>query len=671
MNATRELFDGLGGASIVLFYVVATALVAVFFVGCGRLVRRYRQSRPADGARRTIHVWRAVKVVLGHGWIGRRAGVVGLVHAGVFYGFVVLFIGTAILTIEEHVARRLGFSFWHGAFYKAYSLFLDIFGAFLIAGLAYFIVRRARRPLRLDYARADGAAPSTAWARFKADDIVFVWSLMFIGASGFVLEALRIAITLPPFEVWSPVGYALGQGIAGIGVSPAAADSLRVVVWWVHGLAALAWIAAIPFTKAVHMLTGPASIAAREEAVSKALDAKPDTGYAALNDFSVTHRLNLDACTKCGRCHEACPARLGGTPLSPRDLILDLRIAQADDVTGPLTPDIIAPAALWSCTQCNACVDICPVGIEHVPIINNLRRAEIEKGAIETPLQGTFEKIFETGNSFGLSKRQRARWVRGLDDKLPDARKQAVEILWFVGDYAAMDARNKQNTVALANLLRAADVDVGLLYEAEKTAGNDVRRAGEEGLFRSLSADNIAAIETCDFKRILTSDPHTFNTLRNEYPGLGAGWRADDVVHHSVFLLDLIGDGRLQITKPLGRRVTYHDPCTLGRYNGIFDQPRHLLRAIGLELVEMPRNRSNSLCCGAGGGRIWMTETAAPGSTRPSHDRIEEAMGLGEIDYFVVACPKDAVMYEEAVSATGAPLQVKEISELVAEAAEI
>ena len=670
MEETRTLFDDFTNWQVAIFYIVAAGCMGVFAFGCVRLVLRYTKNRADGKESHKLHFGRALKAVMTHSGISRRAGLVGIMHAAVFYGFLVLFLGTSILTIEEHVAKPLGLSFWHGGFYRAYSLFLDVFGAFLIIGLTYFIVRRMSKPFRLDYSRADKSNHSSGWAKFERGDTSFLWSLMFIGASGFLLEALRISVTLPPFEVWSPVGYGLGYAIATLKIPEPTVDSVRILIWWLHGAVALGWIASVPFTKAVHIMTGPPSIALRDENVSRVLDITPETGYAELKDFSLTHALNLDACTKCGRCHEACPAQLGGAPLSPRDLILDLRLAQAQGTEGMLLPEVLSPDAVWSCTQCNACVEVCPVGVEHVPIINHLRRAEVERGKIESTLQSTFEDIFETGNSFGKSRRQRARWVRELDEKLPDARKTPVKILWFVGDYASMDARNKQNTLALAQLLKAADVDAGILYEAEKTAGNDVRRAGEEGLFQSLAEDNISLIEQCSFERILTSDPHSFNTLKNEYPTLGASWSGDDVVHHTVFLLELIAQQRLEIAHPLNRRVTYHDPCTLGRYNGIFDQPRELLRTIGLELVEMPRNRDNSLCCGAGGGRIWMTDTAAPGSLRPSDDRIHEALGLGDIQNFVVACPKDAVMYEEAVNATGNAdrLKVKEISELVLEA---
>jgi Fe-S oxidoreductase len=323
--------------------------------------------------------------------------------------------------------------------------------------------------------------------------------------------------------------------------------------------------------------------------------------------------------------------------------------------------------------QCMACVEICPVGIEHVPIINQLRRGLVERGEMDSQLQSTLETIYTSGNSFGEAKRKRARWARELGFELKDARKEPVEYLWYVGDYASFDPRNQRNTQALARILHHAGVDVGILFDAEKTAGNDVRRVGEEGLYTSLAEENIEAIGKCDFQKLLTSDPHTFNTLRNEYPELGASWTADDVLHHSLLLLELLETGRLVPTKQLPYRVTYHDPCTLGRYNGVFEQPRSVIRSLGIELVEMPRNRDNSFCCGAGGGRIWMKELRKEGSQRPSENRIDEAVALGRLDFFVVACPKDVTMYEDAIktSGHGGDIQLRELSELVLEALDL
>jgi Fe-S oxidoreductase/nitrate reductase gamma subunit len=647
VTATRETFAGMGDAEKALWYLAALISTAAFAYGAWRILRRWRSGR---GAAPRPQVGAALWIVLTHAWIRRRAGAAGYLHAGVFYGFLVLFAGTVILAIQDDLAQPLlGWTFWEGAFYQGYSLFLDVFGAALVVGLTFFVVRRlTTRPAKLTYTTGD-------WA--------FVLLLLFLGLSGFLLESLRIAIDRPSFEVWSPLGYLAGSGLHAAGLGAGTAETLRHVTWWVHGIVALSFVAAIPHTKALHMLVGPAGVAVRDPAVGRDLPAEPEAGYATFADFHPHHLVDLDACTRCGRCHEACPATAAGLPLSPRDLVLDLQRAAR---SGP-DPGI-PPETLWSCMQCMACVEICPVGIEHVPVINLLRRGLIETGELDEGLQTVLEAVATNGNSFGEPRRRRARWTRELPFDVRDARKEPVDVLWFVGDYASLDARNQRNTLALARLLDAAGVDFGILHDAERTAGNDIRRAGEEGLFRSVAEENIATIADCDFRRILTSDPHGFNTLRNEYPTLGAPWTADQVLHHSQLLGELLEVGALTVRAPLGRTVTYHDPCALGRYNGVYDAPRDLLRRIGLELVEMPRNRDNSFCCGAGGGRIWMRE---PQAGRPSEDRIREAVALGErVGSFVVACPKDVTMYDDAIKTTGSAdrIVLAELSELVAEA---
>jgi Fe-S oxidoreductase/nitrate reductase gamma subunit len=664
-DVTRQTFQGFSTWQVTLFYVMSTISTVVFAWGVVRLFRRFWQ-----GTRRgaEFHLLRLLGVTLTHVWIGRRAGFVGIAHAGVFYGFLVLFAGTTILAIEEYVAEPLGISFWHGAFYKGYSLFLDIFGAAMILGLVFFAFRRMfSLSVRLNYDRVDSKTTSPSRARYRFDDWIFLWALLLVGVTGFFLESLRIALNPLSFEFWSPIGYTVGLQISNLGIPEEFVDRTRIIVWWIHSVAALTFVAAIPYTKAMHMLTGPSSVATRHSDVGRVLPEAPETGYSTLDNFSFTHKLNLDACTKCGKCHEACPARISGMPLSPRDLILDLREAQSSKVSGELVPMVLQEETLWSCMQCNACVEICPVGIEHVPIINLLRRGLIEEGRIDNSLQTVLASIHKNGNSLGESRRKRARWAKTLDFEVKNCREHPVDVLWWVGDYASFDPRNQNNTRALAQLLKMAGIDFGIVYDNEKTAGHDVRRVGEEGLFKSLARMNIQTISECRFNRILTSDPHSFNTLRNEYPKLGAPWLGEQVLHHSMLLLDLLNKGQLRVTNPINVNVTYHDPCALGRYNGIFQEPRTLIEHCGARIVEMPRNKENSFCCGAGGGRIWMSETAQPDSRRPSEQRIDEATALGDIEYFVVACPKDVSMYEDAIKTSGhsTTIQLREISELV------
>ncbi|TMK62468.1 MAG: 4Fe-4S dicluster domain-containing protein [Actinobacteria bacterium] len=689
VTETRATFADLTTWEIAFWYFLIFVSTATFFWGALRLVQKYRRGRAAsrlDGPEHRVR--RTLEVVFTHSWIKRRDPLAGLGHLLIFYGFLVLFAGTVILAIQDDVAKPIfGFHFYRGAFYLGYSLFLDVFGAGLVIGLAVMAVKRGvLRPFRLDYWRPDRAPGEYDRRPYVIGDWLFLAILFFLALTGFLLEAFRIAETNPSFETWSPLGWVVGQGFRELGLKNDAAADAHFVQWWVHGVVALGFVASIPFTKAVHMLTGPAAVAVRDDLAGRRLppippEAKPDeVGYGVITDLSWKHLVDLDACTKCGKCHAACPATSSGYPLSPRDLILDLR-EQAEGAIGvraalhleplhepkeSILGDPIRPETLWSCMQCMACVEICPVGIEHVPIINQLRRRLVEQGEMDSMLQQTLETIYTSGNSFGEPKRKRARWTRELDFEVKDVRKEPAEHLWFVGDYASFDPRNQRATRSLARILHHSGVDFGILFDAEKTGGCDVRRVGEEGLYASLAEENVKTISGCDFERIFSSDPHSFHTLKNEYPQFGGSWT---VLHHSQLLLELIESGRLVPRKPLGYRVTYHDPCTLGRYNGVYDAPRQVLRAVGIELAEMPRNRDNSFCCGAGGGRIWMKELRKEGSPRPSEMRIDEAVALGGIDYFVVACPKDVTMYEDAIKTSGhqGDIELRELSELVLE----
>jgi Fe-S oxidoreductase/nitrate reductase gamma subunit len=694
LTPTRTTFEGLTPWEVGLWYVLVFVSTAVLVWGIARLVLKYRHGwrRPPSLAAVVRGLGRAAASVFSHDKLMRRQRFAGAGHLLIFYGFLTLFIGTVILAFQDDFARPiLHFEFWRGDFYLIYSLFLDVFGAALIVGvLVMAVTRGVLRPARLSYKRVDHGEAKFDRRRYVVGDWVLVGALLFLAITGFLLEALRIAENNPSFEVWSPVGWALAQALRGMGVHGGAAANAHLVVWWLHGVVALTFVAAIPFTKAVHILASPSNLAVRDEKAGTVLPRPAagsragEVGYARITDLSWQHLVSLDACTKCGRCHIACPATAAGYPLSPRDLVLDLRevaegsmgirsalgVAPTYDEHTPLLESVIRPETVWSCTQCMACVQACPVGIEHVPIINQLRRQLVEKGDMDATLQAAFETIHTNGNSFGEPRRKRARWTKELPFEVKDIRQQPAELLWFVGDFASFDPRNQRVNRSLARVLQHAGADFGILHDAERTAGCDVRRAGEEGLWASLAEQNIATISACDFKRIFSSDPHGYHTLKNEYPELGGKWT---VIHHSELLDELIEGGRLKPRKKLGYRVTYHDPCMLGRYNGVFDQPRRVIEALGMELVEMPRNRSNSFCCGAGGGRIWMKELRPEGVRRPSEQRIDEAIALGGIDYFVVACPKDVAMYEDAIKTSGnqGKIQLREISELVLEALDL
>lgn len=686
----------------VLWYVLAVASVCVFAYGIYRLAAKWR----AGGGGTTLaarevpgRLWKGARLAFSQRTIGRRDRLAGGAHAAIFYGFLVLFAGTIVLGFQTDFTEPVfGWTYFHGDFYLVYKETLNLFGTALIAGVLAMMVRRAViRPRKLDYARPDRAPDDPQFDRhaYRVGDWAFVVILLVITLTGFLLEGVRIAMETPGYGGTQFGGWIVAQGLDGLPESTLAA--LRHGLWWFHGLLAIAWVASIPFTKAAHMVTSYLSLSLRDPMAGKRLKQPPPeraelpAGYATLADFRPFHLLNLDACTMCGKCHEACPANATGRPLSPRDVVLELReqsnAAMAEAGIGGILggllhdgrlesegfarpvvgEDGVRVETLWSCMQCNACVEACPVGIEQAPIINELRRNLVEEGELDPALQSVLRTVHKSGNSFGENKRRRGRWTKELDFEVKDARKEPVEILWFVGDYASFEPRAQRVTLTIARLLHEAGVDFGILYDGERNSGNDIRRVGEEGLFEALAEENLASLEACEFDRIMTSDPHSLNTLRNEYPEIAGEEEAPTVVHHTALLLELLEQGRLEPGAPLGRRVTYHDPCHLGRFNGEYEGPREVIAALGLDLAEMPRNRDNSFCCGAGGGRIWMTD--APGCERPSENRIVEAVGLGDVDYFVVACPKDVVMYEDAIKTSGneGRIELREIAELVEE----
>ena len=688
---TRILFESFGAAEVRLFYLLGYGAIAVFCYGVFVQIRKYHRGA---ALRLEGGVWARFGAMLGsvlsHRTIGRRDRAAGAAHRLIFYGFALLFAGTATITLEYDILEPLfGIRFWHGGFYLIFSLILDAAGVALIAGLLFMMYRRGwlRLP-KLDYARPDRAPgdPDFDRPQYRREDWAFLWILLIIGATGYVLEGARLVWLQGRPEVWdtrwwSPVGALAAQGLRALGLTENGAAVLRHGLWWFHGLIALILIALIPFTKVKHIFTAAASLLVRDPLAAQRLPRVPESqveaGAAKITDFNWKQLLNLDACTKCGRCHEACPARAVGAPLSPRDVILSLReFANATLESGTIPaaaeldihgkgPGQVAMETLWSCRTCMACVEICPVAVEHVPIIVQMRRKLVEDGAMDPLLTKTLQTIHKTGNSFGESKRKRGAWSKALPFPVKDARKEPVDVLWFVGDYASFDPRNQKISQIFASLLREAGVDFGILYDGESNAGNDVRRVGEEGLYEVLATANVNAMSSASFNSVVTTDPHSFNTIRNEYPDFGGKYQIE---HYTTLARRLFAEGRLKVANPLKYRVTFHDPCHLGRFNKGYDAPRDLLALLGCELVEMGRSKANSFCCGAGGGRIWIPDPV--GSEKPAQNRMREAASIPGLEVYVVSCPKDLTMFEDALKTTGneGKFVVKELIELIREA---
>jgi len=669
----RPVFFTLPIWAIVLFYLLAAGALVVFGRGVYLKIRRYRAGRPHPAERLA---WRraagAALDILLQRPILRGDVWAGIGHLLVFWGFAVLFVATLIVLVDNDLIKPLApeFRILKGDFYLAFSWTADLFGLLFVAGLILLALRRGLlRPPALRYSRRQEATHLPASAAMAREDWALLALMMLIALTGFATEAVRILATQPEFERASFAGWWGAEQLKEFGWSAAQAEGIFAWLWWFHAIPALVFVAYLPYSKAWHLVAGWYTLAIKPESAAKAFPESADgagESIAAVTDLTRGELAMLDACVRCGRCHVACPAATGGFPLSPRDLILTLQAwaakatpAGAGNVS-PVAGGVIPSSWLWSCTSCFACDEICPLGIQHLPFILRLRRALVGEGELDARLQESLTSLLRYGNSLGKSARARAGWVAEFGRPVKDVRKQPAEYLWFLGDYASYDPRLRPVTLALARLLERAGVDFGILYEAEQNTGNDVRRVGEEGLFEALREKNRKALERGKFDWIVTSDPHSYHALKNEY-GLNG-----KVLHYTELLDRLLSSGKLTVRDGERLRATYHDPCYLGRYNGIFEPPRRVLKSLGVELVEMPRNRAGSFCCGAGGGRIWMEDM--PGvHERPAESRVKEAAALDGVRTLVVSCPKDLVMFQDAVKTAGLEkrLEVKDLAELV------
>lgn len=599
-----------------------------------------------------LRLWRLIQYAIVQTRVLRQ-GYPGIMHVAIAWSFFVFFLGTALATIHDHF-----FEFLYGNILIAYKFTLDIFTIIFIVGAGMAIYRRySQKPERL-----------TLEPGFTRTLLLIV----IIVLGGLVTESLRLAVERPAWGAWSPAGWLLAQLWLATGASETTLTNWHFGIWIFHLLTVAFTLVTLPAGTLLHTLTGPlnAFFSKLDRPIGalapNALTEDGEPIFASkLSDLTWKQLLDGDACTECGRCQDACPAFGAGTPLSPKKLILSLRDALHHNGSQPsLVGEAIPKDVLWSCTTCGACVHECPVLIEHIDTIVDLRRYLVIEGMVDAELQGALTNLGRYGNSFGQSERMRARWSKDMEPKVKDAGKEAVEYLWFVGDYASYSPTLTEITQKTAEVFQKINLDFGIMYKGENHAGNDVRRAGEEGLFEMLVEKNVEAMSRCDYQAIVTTDPHTYNTLKNEYPGNGKHL----VLHYSELLDQLIASGQLKFSKKLNYKVTYHDPCYLGRYNGVYDAPRRVIEATGCEIVEMSRNKDCALCCGAGGGRIWMEEGEI--KERPSESRIREAVALDEVTNFIVACPKDVTMYRDAVKTTGYEkrMVVKDIIELVGEA---
>ena len=692
-SVTRPTFWQIGPVGKALFYYLAAVAILVFLFGTYQRVSRLTGGdsdwfeRTDDLPRRILS---AARTVGSNRTLFDRDVVGGLMHAFVMWGFLTLLMATIILGVDMDFYQPLsGESFFIGNFYLSYSFVVDAMGLFFVVGLGIVLYRRY-------VVRSD-----RLWSRFTSlEDDLFVWTLFLLGVGGYLTEAVRIlGQSFPDFETVSFVGWSIAVVFEAAGMTPATAEAVYPITWWAHALLALAFVAAVPMGKPFHMLSSFANVVTRDEDAGKRLPGIPAdldaTNAADIDDFSWKQQLDQDACTKCGRCSSVCPAKASGRPLDPRNVILDLKSYRDQRGDGgeqvPIVADggtsVIDAETMESCMACMACMDACPVEIEHLSSFTDMNRQLVDQGDVDSNLQDTFQNVMQQGNTFGDPARDRANWTEDLDFDVADAREQSVEYLWYVGDYPSYDDRNKTVARSLARIFEAADVEYGILYEEEQYDANDVRRIGEEFLFIEQAGTLIESFEDCEFEKVVCTDPHSFNTFENEYPEVNFDDFADDpmmafdideswdgapIFHWTQVVEELVEDGRLGLRgDELDYTVTYHDPCHLGRYNDEYEAPRELIEATGCELVEMPRNRKDSFCCGGGGGGLWMEFDEEP---KPSEERLREALedtsAGDEVEKFVVACPMCMTMYEDGRKTGGYEdaLEIVDVAELLVEA---
>lgn len=662
--ATIQIF---GIPGYVIFWILTLLAFGLFGSRIFTLVKHLRQAQPEN---RFDNLGKRLQLIFTNVLGQKRLlyeYVIGAAHFVIFWGFMLF-----ALTFAWNLPRWL-FPFLPMPYADEIGfirLLFVVFSVLVLIGIVVAAIRRVFFP-----------PPHLQKTRDAAIILVLISLVVLTTIFGM---GFRAAAVDPAQANWHPIDSFMKSIFAG--VNPVTAEKLYILMFWLHQLVVLGFLAYLPYSKHLHLLASPFNVFFSHTRPAGDLSfagagEKFFSGASQWNEFTWKQLLNGFACAECGRCDRVCPALNSGYALSPRMIIHDIKEhfleagirgngkkQSENNGPRPLIGGIVSEAELWACTTCYACAERCPVLNEHLALIVNMRRHLVSQGAVDQTLQKVLTQLRRYGNSFGQSERMRAKWTQGLPFKIKDARKEPVDYLWFVGDYASYDVRLQEITKATAQIFQNAGMNFGILFDGERNSGNDVRRIGEEGLFDILKTRNLQALEKVQHQEIITTDPHTYNTLKNEY-GLDGTTGNGRVRHYTEVLDELMQKGKLRFNRKLDYTVTYQDPCYLGRYNGIYEAPRRILRALGVKIVEMPRNRAQSYCCGAGGGRIWMED--APGiKERPAENRIREAVSLPDVRVLVTACPKDIVMFQDAAKTTGNEVRiaVKDLSELVWEA---
>jgi Fe-S oxidoreductase/nitrate reductase gamma subunit len=592
----------------------------------------------------------------------------GGIHLMIYSSFIALFIATTIVALQYD----FGFQILKGPFYAFFEIFADSFGLLLIAGVVLSLMRR--------YLLAPPGLTRTG------DDLVQLLLILAIAVTGFLVEGLRIAATTPDAARYSFAGkiisHVFGDTSRGMMVKE------HRILWWIHLALAFGWISSLPFSKTIHIFTSPINMLLKSSRPKGALQPIPEIeeremlGAMRVQELSWKSLLSADACTKCGRCQDVCPAYNTGKPLSPRDIALKTKeemsrgisfsivpsSSRIDKTTGKpaeetLVGDVITPAEIWACTTCRACVEDCPVSIEHIDMIVDMRRGLVFESKVPDTGRTALMKMMNSGNPWGLPQDDRTAWLGDLQVPLAKDKKK-FEYLYWVGCAGSYDLRNQKVSKAMIEILNRTGIDYAVLGKEEMCCGDSARRLGEEGLFQiGMVEGNREIFSQYSFEKILTQCPHCFNTFKNEYSQFGVTF--GDVIHHSELLSDLVSSGRIGEVSRENKIYAFHDSCYLGRHNDIYDPPRNVLDHVpGVTVNEMEKNRNDSFCCGAGGGMMWMEEEGE----RVNVNRLTQALGTGA-NGISSACPYCLIMFDDAIKTKNLDeeFEAKDVAEILSE----
>jgi Fe-S oxidoreductase len=631
----------------------------LFFTRVRRLAGLVRAAAPTQAAQRTGDVGRRAKneatIVLGQRKLLQRLGP-GLMHAFIFWGFLVL-VPTILIALIGVVDKHstlpwLGHQGW-------YALLVDVFCVLVLVGvIAAFYIRKVQRPRRFEGSHLG-----------EADLILGLIATIVI--SLLLWHATRIALHLNEWPAaWSPVSNALSDLFG----DNQATKILERVFVWVHVLTILTFLAYLPRSKHLHIFVAAINVwFGRTRAGGRLEPLKfddPDVpeedlrfGAGAVKDLTWKQVLDTFSCTECGRCQDACPAFATGKVLSPKLVIMGLRDAVfAQDTDAPLVPGAVPAESVWDCVTCGACIQACPVSIEHVDHIVDLRRHLVMVDSSFPPeAEPMLRDVERASNPWGKPQSERADWAAELGVRVLEPGDPPPEYLYWVGCASSFDERARRTAQATARVLAKAGVDFAILGPRESCTGDPARRIGNEYVFQAFAEQNVETLNESGVTKIVTGCPHCFNTLANEYPDFGGRY---EVVHHSELLSTLVRDGRVNPNRNHDSRdtITYHDSCYLARHNDVLGAPRDIISAIG-QPTEMERSGKQTFCCGAGGAHMWMEERAQP----INEERVREAAATGA-GTLAVACPFCTVMLDDGVQSAGAGLRVADVATLLSEA---